>query len=147
MTRRSCLMLPWLAMVALTLSGCGKKAPLGKPHTHHPEAEVTLCGMCGEVKENDKCCKDVAKLCSICGLHKGSPLCCSTAINGRRDVLLCRKCGELAFSKKCCKEGIALCSKCELHKGSPGCCKIESVAKDAADHEVTHAHDDHDGHS
>jgi hypothetical protein len=133
-------------MFTIANSGC-KKAPAGKPHTHHDEFEVTLCGLCGDVKDHDgHTCKQGATLCTICGLHKGSPLCCSAAINGRRDVLLCRKCGELAFSKKDCQEGIALCPKCGLHKGSPGCCKIEPAPKDAAGKGVTHAHEGgHDG--
>lgn len=149
MIRRSCWSLPCLLIGLMLVAGCSKKVAVGKPHTHHPEAEVTLCGLCGEVKGSEKCCKDGATLCPICGLHKGSPLCCSTAIYGRRDVLLCRKCGEKAFTDKCCKEGIALCPKCGLHKGSPGCCKIEPVAKDGGTGgEFTHTHeghgDDHD---
>ncbi len=146
MKRSSWLLLVWCC-VGLLMPGCGKKAPVGKPHTHHREAEATLCGQCGEVKESEKCCKEgngITK-CPICGLHKGSPLCCSTAINGRRDVLLCRKCGEKAFTEACCKEGATLCPKCGLHKGSPGCCKIEPVAKDAHSTDETHAHEG--GHS
>jgi hypothetical protein len=105
--------------------------------------------MCGEIKGDEKCCKEGVALCPNCGLHKGSILCCSTAISGRRDVILCRKCGEAAFTPKCCKEGAVACPKCGLHKGSPGCCKIEKVASDATGHEYEHAHGsgDHGGHS
>ena len=63
---------------------------LGIPHTHNPDAEITLCGLCGEVKGGEKCCQEGVAECPNCGLHKGSILCCSTAINGRRDVILCR---------------------------------------------------------
>lgn len=140
MTRYTWPVLVW-CWVGLLMLGCSKKEPVGKPHTHHPEAEVTLCGLCGEVKGGTKCCKEGPALCETCGLHKGAPLCCSTAINGRRDVLLCRKCGEKAFTDKCCKAGVAACPKCGLHKGSPGCCKIEPAAKDAHDEEVSHAHE------
>jgi hypothetical protein len=145
MTRWSCLMLPCLAALLFVLSGCSEE-PLGIPHTHNPDAEVTLCGLCGEIKDSEKCCKaGVAAECPICGLHKGSILCCSTAINGRRDVVLCRKCGEVAFGKKCCQPGPVLCTKCGLHKGSPGCCKIEKVAADVGGDEFEHAHEG--GHS
>lgn len=147
MTRPSWMLVLLLGIGLVVLSGCGKQAPVGKPHTHHAEAEVTLCGLCGEIKEHDHVCKEGATLCPVCGLHKGSPLCCSTAIYGRRDVLLCRKCGEKAFTAECCKEGVALCPKCGLHKGSPGCCKIEPVAKETAGKELSHAHEDGSGHT
>ena len=151
MTRRSCLMLTWLGAVLLTHPGCSEPAPAGIPHTHNPDAEVTLCGLCGEIKGSEKCCKEGVAGCANCGLHKGSVLCCSTAISGRRDVVLCRKCGHVAFSKKCCQTGASTCPKCGLHKGSPGCCKIEKVAIDATGHEVEHAHEgghgDQGGHS
>ncbi len=133
MTMQSCRVLPCLAALLLfTLSGCAEEQ-LGIPHEHNPLAEVTLCGLCGETKDSEKCCKEGSTECTICGLHKGSVLCCSTAINGRRDVVLCRKCGEVAFGKKCCQPGPVLCTKCGLHKGSPGCCKIEKVAAEAGD--------------
>ena len=139
MTMRSCLMLPCLAALLLfTLSGCGEEQ-IGVPHTHDPETEITLCGLCGEEKDGEKCCKEGSTECPICGLHKGSVLCCSTAINGRRDVVLCRKCGEVAFGKKCCQPGPVLCTKCGLHKGSPGCCKIEKVVVDADGHAIEDA--------
>jgi hypothetical protein len=140
MTLRSCLMLSWVGLLLLTHAGCAEKESVGKPHTHHPEFEVTLCGKCGEIKESENCCQEGAARCTLCGLHKDSPLCCSTAINGRRDVLLCRKCGEKVFTDKCCKAGIAACPKCGLHKGSPGCCEIEPAPADATAEEVTHAH-------
>ena len=148
MTRKSCLMLSCWAALLFTLSGCGEPEAVGIPHTHNPDAEVTLCGLCGEVKGSENCCQEGATLCPICGLHKGAILCCSTAINGRRDVVLCRKCGEVAFSKKCCQVGAAACPKCGLHKGSPGCCKIERVASGEPGNAFEHAHEGgHDGHS
>lgn len=147
MSRQLFLVPTGLLTLLLMLSGCSEPEPVGVPHVHNPDAEVTLCGLCGEVKGGEKCCKEGSETCAICGLHKGAPLCCSTAISGRRDILLCRKCGELGFSEKCCKEGATLCPKCGLHKGSPGCCRIEPVAKDATGHEYEHAHDgDHAGH-
>jgi hypothetical protein len=148
MSKGSCLILLGLAAVLFTLSGCSKPKVVGKPHVHHADLELTLCGLCGETKGDAKCCKEGAELCSICGLHKGSVLCCSTAINGRRDVILCRKCGEVAFSSKCCKEGAVACPKCGLHKGSPGDCKIERVAAGDPSKASEHAHEGgHDGHS
>ena len=145
MTRRSCILLPGVAALALTLSGCSEE-PLGIPHEHNTAAEITLCGRCGEIKDSEKCCKEgVAAECPTCGLHKGSILCCSTAIYGRRDVVLCRKCGEVAFGRKCCQPGPVLCPKCGLHKGSPGCCKIEKYAGDAGGHEAEQLHEG--GHS
>jgi hypothetical protein len=129
MTRRSCLLLPLAALLAL--SGCSKKK-VSPPHAHSPDFEITLCGLCGEVKGTEKCCKEGIALCPNCGLHKGSVLCCSSALTSRRDVLLCMKCGERKFTKKCCQEDIALCPKCGLHKGSPGCCKIVGIPSDAA---------------
>ncbi|MCI0334736.1 MAG: hypothetical protein L0228_16095, partial [Planctomycetes bacterium] len=122
------------------LPGCSEK-PAGIPHTHHEEFEVTLCGLCGDVKEGEHTCKAGAEICRICGLHKGAILCCSTAINGRRDVILCRKCGEKLLTKKCCQEGIAICPKCGLQKNSPGCCKIEKAVDDGTGHakEAGHA--------
>jgi hypothetical protein len=146
MPRCLSLTLIGLAVSVLALPGC-EEAPVGVPHTHNPAAEVTLCGLCGEVKESEKCCKEGIALCPNCGLHKGSILCCSTAISGRRDVVLCRKCGEVAFGKKCCKAGPVLCTKCGLHKGSPGCCKIEKVAADATGDEYEHTHAEGEGHS
>jgi hypothetical protein len=128
-------------VLTVAMVGCSEPEPAGIPHVHNPHAELTLCGLCGETKESENCCKEGAELCPVCGLHKGSVLCCSPAINGRRDVLLCRKCGEVGFTPKCCKAGTALCPKCGLHKGSPGCCKIEPVAKDATGGEYEHAHE------
>jgi hypothetical protein len=124
----------------LAVGGCGEAETVGIPHTHNPAAEITLCGLCGEEKDSEKCCQEGVAECPNCGLHKGSILCCSTAISGRRDVILCRKCGEVAFGKKCCQPGATECPKCGLHKGSPGCCKIEKVAADATGDEYTHAH-------
>lgn len=137
MTRNS---LCWVvcALVLVHVVGCSK--PEVPPHTHHPEFEVTLCGLCGEIKGGEKCCKPGIAICPNCGLHKGSVLCCSPAISGRRDVVLCTKCGEKAFTKKCCQEGIATCPKCGLHKGSPGCCKIQRVAGDGSGESYEHAH-------
>jgi hypothetical protein len=144
MTRRSCLLLAGFAALPLAIAGCGEEY-VGIPHTHHPEAEITLCGICGEVKEGEKCCKEGAPICPNCGMQKGSILCCSPAISGRKDVILCRKCGEAAFTKKCCSAGPALCPKCGLHKGSPGCCKIEKFTGDAADSAYEHAHEGNHG--
>lgn len=148
MTRWSCLLLPCLAALLFALPGCSEE-PVGIPHTHHAEFEVTLCGLCGDVKEDGHVCKEGAKICSICGLHKGSILCCSTAFNGApRDVILCSKCGEKAFTTKCCQEGFAICPKCGLHKSSPGCCKIEKAVDDGSGHTIEHAHQGgHDGHA
>src|SRR5688572_10201221 len=116
MTRSSCLALCGLALLLIASSGCGKPEPPGVAHTHNPDAEVTLCGLCGETKGSDKCCKEGIALCPKCGLHKGSILCCSAAFTGApRDVILCRKCGEVAFGKKCCKAGPVLCTTCGLH--------------------------------
>ncbi len=134
MTRTSCLALACLVLSLLAIGGCQEEV-VGIPHEHHAEAEITICGLCGEIKGSEKCCKEgVAPVCANCGLHKGSILCCSTAFHGR-DVVLCRKCGEVAFSKTCCKPGPALCPKCGLHRGSPGCCKIEKFSGEAAGHE------------
>ncbi len=144
MMRKSCLLLPAMAALLFALSGCSEE-PKGIPHTHQPEFEVTLCGLCGDIKQDGHTCKEGAEKCSICGLHKGSVLCCSTAFSGApRDVILCSKCGETAFTKKCCQSGAAkdtaACPKCGLHKGSPGCCKIERVVDDGTGHSVKHAH-------
>jgi hypothetical protein len=128
-----------LALSSLALTGCQEEA-VGIPHTHHAEAEVTLCGLCGHIKDSEDCCQEGAEICPICGLNKGSILCCSSAINGRRDVVLCRKCGEKVFTKKCCAEGFEICPKCGLHKGSPGCCKIEPVPPDFEGESIEHAH-------
>jgi hypothetical protein len=137
-----------MAASYVAMSGCSEAPPVGKPHTHHADLELTLCGLCGEIKDSDKCCKEGVAVCPNCGLHKGSILCCSPAINGRRDVILCRKCGEVAFSSKCCAEGAVACPKCGMHKGSPGCCKIERVASGDAGQSFEHAHEGgHDSHS
>jgi hypothetical protein len=140
MSRASCLILPWLGALLLMVPGCAKDEPHGIPHTHHADLEVTLCGLCGHVKDSEDCCKEGAASCATCGKNKGSVLCCSTAINGSRDVILCRKCGEKAFTTKCCQEGAAICPKCGLHKDSPGCCKIEKAPEGAGEHGVEHAH-------
>lgn len=140
MSRGFSLMLLGVAASLFPLSGCGEDAPAGIPHTHNPHAELTLCGLCGDIKDTAACCKEGTALCAVCGLHKDSVLCCSSAIDGRRDRVLCRKCGEVAFTKKCCKEGVAACPKCGMHKASPGCCKIDPVPKDAAGSEYEHAH-------
>lgn len=131
MTRRSCLMLPALAALSVVLIGCSEKQ-VGIPHEHHAEFEVTLCGLCGDVKEGEHVCKEGAAICEICEKHKGSILCCSDAMNGRRDVVLCRKCGENLLTPNCCRAGIAACPKCGLHKGSPGCCKIKPAVANGA---------------
>ena len=105
MTRWSCLLLPALAAGLFVISGCSEE-PVGIPHDH-PEFEVTLCGLCGDIKQAGHDCKEGATICSNCGLHKGSILCCSSAFNcAPRDVILCSKCGEKAFSKKCCRPGL-----------------------------------------
>ena len=140
MTRWSSLLAFAFLVISAVSSGCSE-APAGVPHTHNPDAEITLCGLCGEVKDSEKCCKDGATNCSNCGLHKGSPLCCSPAISGMRDRVLCRKCGEIVFSKKCCKPGPAMCPKCGLHKGSPGCCRIDKFTGESTGNEVEHAHE------
>lgn len=145
MTRTSCLLLSTFAASLFICGGCSKKQE-GIPHTHHPGMEVTLCGLCGDIKESGHACKEGAKVCPKCGLHQGSILCCSTAFTGApRDVILCAKCGEVAFSRKCCfagvvKKDVAICPKCGLHKGSPGCCKIEK-AKGEGGESVEHAHE------
>lgn len=142
MARWPCLVLPCLAALLWAISGCSEP-PVGVAHTHHPDAEVTICGLCGDVKGSEKCCKEGTAICQNCLLQKGSVLCCNPAMSGRRDVILCRICGEKAFTKKCCLNGntnVALCPKCGLHKGSPGCCKIEPVAKDAVGQGDEHAH-------
>jgi len=151
MTKRSRCLIPVLAALLFALPGCSEE-PKGIPHTHHPEFEVTLCGLCGDVKEDGHVCKEGAAICPKCGLHKGSILCCSSAYTGApRDVILCSKCGEVAFTKKCCQLGTtdaALCPKCGLHKGSPGCCKIEKAVDDGSSHTIEHAHQGgHDGHA
>lgn len=135
-----------LALIGLlTLAGCGEDVSAGKPHTHDPHLEVTLCGLCGEVKGSDDCCTEDALVCDTCGKHKGSILCCSPAIHGVRDVILCRECGEVRFTGACCKEPAEECAKCGLHKDSPGCCKIHDLPIE--DEEVvSHAHAGHGGH-
>ncbi len=73
---------PWPFVLAIlvglpsTLAGCSQSDPPGAPHTHHADLEVTLCGLCGQVKDSDKCCQEEARLCPKCGLHRGSPGCC-----------------------------------------------------------------------
>ena len=150
MTRGSCLTALLLTLLLFALYGCSEPAPAGIPHTHNPAAEITLCGLCGEVKGSEQCCKEGVAACPNCGLHKGSVLCCSTAISGIRDIVLCRKCGEVVFGKKCCESGVtgvAACPKCGLHKGSPGCCKIEKFAGNDSDHAYEHSHEgDHGDH-
>jgi hypothetical protein len=145
MAKMSCLLLPVSAAFVLALPGCAKDEVKPPPHTHHEGLEVTLCGLCGDIKEDGHVCKQGAKICPYCGLHKGSILCCSPAFTGaHRDVVLCSKCGEVAFSRKCCFAGVnndaALCPKCGLHKGSPGCCKIPKATGDGGE-TVVHAHE------
>lgn len=141
MTQWSCLMPVCLAGLLFMACGCGEERVVATPHTHHPEFEVTLCGLCGDVKQEGHVCKEGAKICPKCGLHKGSILCCSTAFSGApRDVILCSKCGEKAFTNKCCQEGLAICPKCGLHKGSPGCCKIEKAVDDGSGHTNEYTH-------
>ncbi len=52
MTKKSCLLLPGLAALLFVLPGCSEE-PKGIPHTHHEEFEVTLCGLCGDVKQDN----------------------------------------------------------------------------------------------
>ena len=138
----------WLAICltivllgGLTLTGCKEKQSIGKPHTHDHENEVTLCGLCGEVKGTDKCCAEGIALCDNCKLHKDSPLCCNKAIRGEKDILLCRKCGEVCFTEKCCPKSGApeKCAECGLHKDSPGCCRIDPDVRNPS--EVDEKHD------
>ena len=131
---RSSFFLPALVLSVFSFAGCAEKK-VSPPHAHHAEFEVTLCGLCGDIKDEGHKCKEGAKICTNCGLHKGSVLCCSSAFTGSpRDVILCSKCGEKAFSSKCCQKSIAACPKCGLHKGSPGCCKIDRKVDDGTGH-------------
>ncbi|MEM9659671.1 MAG: hypothetical protein AAF961_15025 [Planctomycetota bacterium] len=111
-------------LIAAQCLGC-QDEPQGVPHAHHEELEATLCGICGEEKDTEKCCVEGAAMCRECGKQKDSVLCCSAAIHGVRDIILCRKCGEVGFTEDCCRGSAERCGDCGLIDGSPGCCQIE----------------------
>ena len=114
-----------LFIIALFFSGCEQKEKLNEKtqtHSHSmgKNADITLCGNCGQVKGSDICCKVDAVKCG-CGAHKGSPACCTITLTGE-NITLCGHCGEVRGSELCCLETAEKCVKCDKIKDSPGCC-------------------------
>ena len=86
---KSCQCILWLlpVVVVLVAFGCGKGpcCPSATGDQQNPsavaeqpaaDAEVALCGDCGEVKGSAACCDKDAARCDKCDLIKGSPGCC-----------------------------------------------------------------------
>ncbi len=120
-------------LMSVFLIGCQSesKTNVSEMGAEKAKTSVKICGSCGELKGDAKCCKpEGRKACGGCGLFKGAVGCCKLH-KGDKDATLCSGCGEIKGGKKCCKaEGREKCKKCDLYKGSVGCCKIKSKTND-----------------